>query len=164
MTVRLIEGFDLGTSVSWNNLQFSGNVCYFIETKCSSNEFVFLKGDRPPSSPEFTGGVFGHYRFALGIGGLQGQLAASANYQSYIAHEDRGADYNAPTRVGFQGDNLLFMRASVGVKAISWTADFFVDNLNNERGGILGNVLNDPGLYTRFRPRTYGVQFQYHFH
>jgi len=152
LTIRPLDGLELGATLSWNGLSFDAPVY-------SGRSLLFAKGDRPQDSPEYTGGVFGSYHFPLGS--LQGRVSASANYESSMAQNQTGA--TPTTRLLYTGSDLLFARASIGVTGQQWSASLFGDNLNNERGGILGgNFPNDPIWDTRFRPRTYGIQFEYH--
>jgi iron complex outermembrane recepter protein len=58
---------------------------------------------------------------------------------------------------------MLISRASMGIEGPThWAAQIFLDNLtNNEKTPIRG-VYDLADLNTRIRPRTIGVQFQYH--
>jgi hypothetical protein len=160
LTIRPIDGLELGTTFSWNDLSLDDNV--YI-----GSQAVLNKGDRLNSSPKDTVGAFGDYTFPLGGTGLHATFAISGNYSSrQVGFSINGAPPNLTTTVGV-GDRLILARASFDIKAAKhWTGGIYVDNLTNERG--------TPGNYPvgqsspldwnqRFRPRTLGAQLEYHF-
>ena len=63
----------------------------------------------------------------------------------------------------FEGSNLVIARVSATVKAPAhWSVTAFVDNINNYNRSPFPEF---PGLQEwdeRVRPRTYGLQFEYH--
>jgi len=153
VTARLIDGLDVSVNSSWNGLEFDSNVE-------SADGLLFAKGQRLNRSPEYTAGASARYTFALGSSGYTGNLAASANYTSQMS---------APPQIGvangmvFEGSNLVIARVSATVKAPAhWSVTAFVDNINNYNRSPFPEF---PGLQEwdeRVRPRTYGLQFEYH--
>ena len=145
---RPLRGLNLGADFSWNDLTFDSNVY-------SAGAILFNKGDRLNFSSAYTGGVFSDYDFPLGPTGLDGMLSVSANYTS--KQSNRGTGYLA------EGDNITLVRASftLSSSAQHWSAMLFADNLNNSRAAY-------PAAYTvsywypRPRPRTIGLQLEYH--
>ncbi len=153
VTARLAEGLDVSVNSSWNDLKFDSNVA-------SADGLLFVKGQRLNRSPEYTAGTSIRYSFALGSGGYTGNLAASGNYTSQMS---------APPQIGvgngmiFEGSNLVIARVSAAIKAPAhWSVTAFVDNINNYNRSPFPEF---PGLQEwdeRVRPRTYGLQFEYH--
>jgi outer membrane receptor protein involved in Fe transport len=152
VTVRPIVGFDLSANIGWNDLKLDAGII-------SQGFSLFVKGDRLNYSSEFTGGVSGNYTFPIGGGGFQGRLSAAANYGSKQAVHLIGASgplVNA-------GDSLLIARAAFFVLTPDhWGVTLYIDNLTNENGSVPSNVDAGNGLGARPRPRTIGVQLDYH--
>jgi iron complex outermembrane receptor protein len=153
VTTRVVDGLDVSLNSSWNGLKFDSDVD-------SAEGLLFVKGQRLNRSPEYTAGASLRYTFALGSGGYTGNLAASGNYTSQMS---------APPQIGvangmiFEGSNLVIARVSATVKAPAhWSVTAFVDNINNYNRSPFPEF---PGLQEwdeRVRPRTYGLQFEYH--
>jgi iron complex outermembrane recepter protein len=153
VTARPVEGLDVSVKSSWNGLKFDSDV----ETV---GGLLFVKGQRLDRSPEYTAGASIRYTVALGSAGYTGSIGASGNYTSQML---------SPPQLGvangliFEGSNTVIARASATVKAPAhWSATAFVDNLNNYNRSPFPEF---PGLAEwdeRVRPRTYGLQFEYH--
>jgi len=154
ITVKPVEGLSSGISLSWNNLSLTGDIP--IQESPTSGYILFHKGDRLNYSPEKTGSVFAKYTFDVGASGLRGSIDASGNYSS--KQMNRG--------LGFvdTGDDLFFGRVSVGLLSNQWSATVFADNVTNERGGMPAIGLQPGNQWQpRFRPRTIGLQVEYHY-
>jgi iron complex outermembrane recepter protein len=153
ITTHPVGGFDLGVNFGWNDLTMNDNVL-------SQGAILYAKGGRLNASPEYTGGAFAEYAFPLGGTGFKGHFSASGYYTS-----EQDTHYINGTAGAIQrGDNILVTRVALGIDAPShWTVTAYVDNLNNERGTPL--VYPDPSLQwsQRIRPRTAGLQLDYHF-
>lgn len=153
VTTRVADGLDVSLNSSWNGLKFDSDVE-------SAEGLLFVRGQRLNRSPEYTAGTSVRYTFRLGSGGYTGNLAASGNYISQMS---------APPQIGvanglvFEGSNLVIARVSATVKAPAhWSVTAFVDNINNYNRSPFPEF---PGLQEwdeRVRPRTYGLQFEYH--
>ena len=153
VTARLLDALEVGVNSSWNDLKFDSDVT-------SADGLLFAKGQRLNRSPEYTAGASVRYTFALGSGGYTGNLAASGNYTSPMS---------APPQIGvangmvFEGSDLVLARASATVKAPAhWSATAFVDNINNYKRSPLPEFPGIDEWNERVRPRTYGLQFEYH--
>ena len=153
VTARLLDGLEVSVNSSWNDLKFDSDVT-------SADGLLFAKGQRLNRSPEYTAGASVRYTFALGSGGYTGNLAASGNYTSQMS---------APPQLGaangmvFEGSDLVLARVSATVKAPAhWSATAFVDNINNYKRSPLPEFPGIEEWNERVRPRTYGLQFEYH--
>jgi outer membrane receptor protein involved in Fe transport len=143
-------------SVSWNNLELDHDVI-------SDGSILFRKGDRPISSPETTAGAGAEYRFGLGSGGFHGRWAVSANYTSSQSY--RMVPSLGEPAVIQDGDPMIFVRAHLSIDSPDhWTATLYGDNLNNERGAPVRAFIGVENWDARVRPRTVGVQLDYHLH
>jgi outer membrane receptor protein involved in Fe transport len=153
VTARVLYGLDVSVNSSWNGLHFDSDVG-------SADGLLFIKGQRLNRSPEYTAGTSIQYSFALGAGGYSGKVGASANYTSQMS---------APPQIGvangmiFEGSNLVLARLHATVVAPAhWSATAFVDNLNNYARSPFPEFPGVPEWNERVRPRTYGLQFEYH--
>jgi outer membrane receptor protein involved in Fe transport len=154
LTARVMDGLELGAYISWNNLTSDGTVY-------SSGIPLFNKGDRLDNSPEYTAGASGDYIFPVGDAGLKGRLSASVNYTSKQTVRDLNGD-----GTGVEVDDgapMLLSRASFALEAPrGWSASLYVENLGNETRSPLPSTGN-PGASIQIRPRTYGLQLEYHY-
>jgi hypothetical protein len=153
LTTRPVEGLDVGVNFSWNNLALN-NAIY------AGNILLFNKGDRLNFSPETTAGGFADYGFPISGSGFKGKVSASVYYISRETTHDPSAP--APTVIE-TGDPLLIARTSFAITSpYRWTATLFVDNINNDHAGLpSGDAV--PSWDTQVRPRTIGVQIDYHY-
>lgn len=149
-SVRPAEGWDLSLQMSWNDLTLDGAV----DVPAGQ---LFAAGDRLNYSPEWTGSAAAGYRFRLGSGGFNGMARVSASYSS--AQDFRG---NTTGTAVIHGDALLIARAQLALNAPGgWSIGLFADNVTNESGATpTVNLL--PEWQLRVRPRTLGVQLDYH--
>lgn len=153
MTVRPATGLRLALTGSWNDLTMDEDVI-------SAGISLFSKGDRLNLSSEFTGGVSGDYSFPLGESGFKAQFSASANYFS----KQELHSLNGTSLLVNYGDDLLIARAALTVIAPTrWTTTLFADNLTNEYGKVTPPAFLSPELNTRERPRTIGLQVDFHY-
>jgi len=153
VTVRPADGLDISLNSSWNGLTFDSDVQ-------SVDGLLFAKGQRLNRSPEYTAGASIRYTFALGLGGYSGDVAASGNYTSQMS---------APPQIGvangmvFEGSDLVIARVSAGLTAPAhWAVNLFIDNINNYNRSPFPEFPGIPEWDERVRPRTYGLQFEYH--
>jgi iron complex outermembrane recepter protein len=155
VTVEPVDGLELGANVAWNDLT--------IDAPIFSRGFaLFEKGDRLTYSPEYTASAFVDCNFAFGGSGLEGQISTSASYTSEQANRTI-----FPTGLVMgTSDTMLLAQASFSVRAAGrWTTTLFVDNLTDERG--TPNTYFDRATFpewdVRPRPRTVGLQLEFHF-
>lgn len=159
LTARPVDGLDLGVNVSWNGVEFDG------EVRNTAGFVIFGKGERLGYSSEWTVGAFADYSFPIGASGYTATLSTSANYSS----QQISRSFTLAGGVGgvsiSEGDNLLLSRASLLLAAPGdrWTAALFADNLNNEDGVAAPSINNQPAWKVRLRPRTVGVQIDFQF-
>jgi iron complex outermembrane receptor protein len=147
VTASPAAGLDFGVAMSWNDLTFDSDVI-------SNGAVLFNGGERLNYSSKYTGSAYLEYSFPIGVSGFRGQFSVSANHTS--KQNNRGAGYLA------LGNDLTFARASFAINSPNhWSATLFGDNLNNEDGATPA-VYPVPYWYPRPRPRTVGLQFEYH--
>jgi iron complex outermembrane recepter protein len=152
-TARLPGGLSLSVNSSWNDLTFDSDVV-------SADGLLFAKGQRLNRSPQYTAGTSINYETALGSGGYRGNLGASYNYTSRMS---------APPQIGvgngtvFEGSSLAIARISATVTAPAhWSATLYCDNLTNYSRSPFPEFPGIEEWSERVRPRTYGLQFEYH--
>jgi outer membrane receptor protein involved in Fe transport len=162
VTLHPVTGLSLSANGSWNNLSMD-------ETLNSGGLVYFEKGDRLVNSPEWTAGLIADYNFPLGASGFRGQFSVSGNYTSkyygYVPNPNGVTTY--------AGESQSFARTSFTIQAPRhWSASAFVENLNNYTGSYAPDAPFDSAagpewhypdnLLQRSRPRTYGLQIEYH--
>jgi iron complex outermembrane receptor protein len=153
VTARPLPGLEVGANVSWNDLTMDADIL-------SAGAVLFAKGDRPNFSPEYTAALFADYAFPLGGSGFKGRLSASGNYSS----EQTFRGFSGPVVVPAAGDPILVARAAFSIQSPNhWDLTIFGDNLNNEKGAVVGNPFFGADASARVRPRTVGVQMDYSF-
>lgn len=152
VTTRPAEGLDIGINFGWNNLTLNSAIY-------AGSILLFNKGDRLNFSPEFTAGGFANYGFPIS-GSVKGRFSLSANYVSRQTTHDPSAP--APTVIEI-GDPEIIARTSFAVSfPTHFVLTFFVDNINNDHAGLpSGDAV--PSWDTQIRPRTSGVQLEYHY-
>jgi iron complex outermembrane recepter protein len=155
---RIVAGLSLGANVSWNDLSHDEDV---IATNRTPNRLLYAKGERVFGSPEYTLGALAEYEFSL-FQGWRAAFAVSANYASSVVNH---ALLDDGSRAALEGDSLLISRANFTIDTDSrWSAAVFVDNLSNEQGTPTPSIGQDIGKASvRIRPRTMGLQLDYHF-
>jgi iron complex outermembrane receptor protein len=152
--LRPARGLGIGGTFSWNGLELDEAI---VTQTAGGPVTLFQKGERLAFSPEYTASAFADYEFPVGGAGLEGQFSGSLNYRSKI-----------PGRLLASGVSRLFIsdapltaRASFALKSPdNWTATLFVENITNWNG--LLQPPSDVSLQFRTRPRTVGLQFEFH--
>jgi outer membrane receptor protein involved in Fe transport len=151
LNFRPTDGLNLGANFGWNDLTMDADVF-------SGTTQVFRKGDRITNSPEYTAGVSADYTFPMGSGGYEGVFATSANYVSLRELRALVAGQNTV----LEGDNIVTARVNLGVNSPDgWSASLFVENLTDEDGTPIPTL--DAVGQIRLRPRTIGLQVEYHY-
>ncbi len=149
VTVRPMHGLDFGGTFSWNSLESDSNTY-------SGGALLFAKGDRLNFSPKDNASLFADYSRELG-GDYKGILSASGSYTDRQCSRANSALDNVC------GDKVLTTRASLALESSKgWKLTLFGDNLNNFKGVIVGDSYFGPQFLDRIRPRTIGLQFDYH--
>jgi iron complex outermembrane recepter protein len=153
LSIEPIQDLTVTAGISWNDLEMDRAVI-------SGGSVLFQKGDRPVSSPETTGDLAASYVFALGDG-FKGRVSTSANYSSSLSY--RMVSSPGSPAVVQDGDAMVFLRARFSIESPDhWTATLYGDNLNNERGSPVRAFIGVDNWDARVRPRTVGVQLDYH--
>jgi iron complex outermembrane recepter protein len=158
VSLRPLESFELSVSGSWNDLTVDGDVF-------SNNVVLFNDGDRLNGSTERSVGASASYSFPFGTG-YTGKIATSASWRSELANRFLSTATGIVTTYRSGSPNLVNLDLSME-SPNGWGAAFFVDNLTNERDVVVlaGPLSAAPTLTGSYhqRPRTVGVQFDYHF-
>jgi hypothetical protein len=153
LTARPLTGLSLRTGISWNDLEFDE------DAPAGTQGGLYFKGDRAPSSPKYGLNVSADYVFPLGGSGLEGAFSISANHtpavlQSLTVREVR-SDSQWIARAGFALHSQQH-----------WEVMLFADNLTNWDGAtnLFPEFTPEHEYYNRgrIRPRTIGVQVDYH--
>ena len=58
-------------------------------------------------------------------------------------------------------DRWVLVGVTAGVTTDQWTAEFYIDNLTDERAELSGNAIFNRDRVTVARPRTAGIRFSY---
>ncbi|MEP7242111.1 MAG: TonB-dependent receptor, partial [Gammaproteobacteria bacterium] len=149
VSTQPVEGLVLALDFGWNDLTFDKDVV-------SADGVLFGQGQRLSRSPEYTAGGSIQYSMPLGGDGYRGKFALSGNYTSAM---ENGILNGAVVRAS----DMFISRASFSVEAPAhWSAMAYVDNLN---GYDRSPFPEFPGLdewNDRIRPRTFGLQVDYH--
>jgi outer membrane receptor protein involved in Fe transport len=149
VNAEVLTGLVLGLSFGWNDLRMDADTT-------STTGILFHKGDRLSFSPEYTGGASLQYGFPLGTGGLRANLSASESYTSQMLDHAIG--------VVATGDEMLSTRLSAEVASPDrWSVMLFVDNATNARKTPVRIAGGSVDFDLRNRPRTAGLQLDYHF-
>lgn len=157
VTVKPVQGLELGVNLSWNDLKFKEDVLM-------PGGFLYAGGDeRLVNSAEYTAGAFVDYSVALGQN-LIGRVSLAGNFTSEQLQRaiPQGATGVSGDAVVTEGDSMFNGRASVSIEGREhWSATLFAENVTDENGAIFGNP-SDP-FGPRIRPRTVGLQLEYRF-
>jgi iron complex outermembrane recepter protein len=146
-----VSNIELGSTFAWNNLE-QDNAVYSYGT------ILFNKGDRLAQSPEYTASAFAHYTFPTFQDGLKGEFSLSGQYTS------PNLQFVQPTTgptLAINGNSMIDGRTSLSLISQHWTTTLFADNVTNWRGAVLRTNVAISGL--RDRPRTVGLQIEYHY-
>lgn len=162
VTVHPTKELSFSATGSWNDLTMDKTV--------ESGGFVYFeKGNRLVNSPKYTAGLDATYEFPLGASGFRGRFSIAGNYTSNI-YQNNALSNGVQT---YEGESLLLGRTRFAIEAPKhWTITAFVENLNNYTGSTVvavpftsaaGPQWHLPeNLLNRVRPRTYGLQFDWH--
>jgi iron complex outermembrane recepter protein len=137
-------GFSVLASAAWSDAQLS-------ESFTPPNPLRGASGDRLPFSSRFSGNLSVDQEFPLS-GSMTGFVGSSVSYVG-----DRIGLFQAgPVRQDYPAYTQVDLRA--GLEFASWTASFFVNNVDDERG-VLGGGLGgiNPAAFIYIQPRTAGL-------
>lgn len=110
-----------------------------------------VEGDELAFAPNFQGNVRARYEWDV----LGGEYLAHVQAQGvYI-----GESFSDIITINRAEINDSFTLAfATGVKKDKWSAEFFIDNLTDERAELANNFVFDRERVTVNRPRTYGIR------
>lgn len=149
LALRPVENLQIGAAFSWNDLTFDQDVN-------DGSRVTNLAGDRIAGSPKYTASGFVNLSFPMGEG-ITGNFSGSINYHSKL--QTSATEF--PTTLG-SVDSILTGDASFRLDFLAhWSATLFVNNIGNERGANWTQLV--PEWSVRSRPRTIGLQLEYHF-
>jgi outer membrane receptor protein involved in Fe transport len=154
VTARPVQGLQFGVNFSWNGLSEDATVL-------SGGQLLFPKGSRIDDSPAFTAGANASYDFPFASTGWAGELAASARYTS-AQTTTAVASGSGSAPVVVDSNNITTGRVSFTfVAPAHWRVMLFSDNVTDNRGVPLAS--QTPYSSISQRPRTSGVQVDYHY-
>ncbi|MEX6631926.1 TonB-dependent receptor [Hyphococcus lacteus] len=153
LTAHPAEGFNIGGTFSWNDLTLQDSI---ITQTASGPVTIYDEGSRLAFSPEYTVGGFLDYTTSIG-GGYEAQLSGSVNYRSEITSRLLAGGASAL----FVSDDPLIARARASIiSPDNWTLSLYAENISDWNGVI--QPPTDGSRHFRLRPRTIGVQFEFH--
>jgi iron complex outermembrane recepter protein len=154
LNAELTSHLTVALTGSWNDLGFEGDVVH------PNGTLLFLKGERPDESPETTVGASLDYEMPFGTG-YEVHFSAGSSYTSKTTAHSLGA------RAIGEGDSFTNVQLRMSLLSpTKWTATIFADNVANEDPRIRASPPAAPGAfvaYSRVRPRTVGLQFEYRY-
>ena len=114
-----------------------------------------VKGDSLAFAPEFQANLQARYEWTLANG-------LTAHVMPHIAHSGESySDIIRMNRDEIQGWTMVGLTA--GVTGESWGAEFFMDNMTDERAELSRNFVNDRERVSYARPCTMGLRMTYNF-
>ena len=151
ITAKPTENIALALGYSWNNLSQD-------EPIYVGSQVFYNKGDRLANAPGRDGHVSAEYSIPL-ADAVVGRLAASATYTGYSWFRDPGF---GSVYVPYHSNPMLDARVSFTLDVRDrFSIKLFVDNLTNDQGTPARSSLI-PEYDLRVRPRTGGLQLEYH--
>lgn len=148
------DSFSLGLSLGWNDLVLQEDIY-----AGSPSVLLFAEGTRVNDSPEWTGSVTAEYRTPFVATGLD--LVWAGNYT--FSTERVGRYLNGATVSQGVSDTYGLVNTSVGLKGDHWTISLFADNVFDEDAAIGSRSIFNSLQADRARPRTIGLQLNFHF-
>ena len=138
-------------------LTLSGGVS-FLDTKITrvlTPTDDVVKGDSLAFAPEFQANLQARYEWTLSNG-------LTAHVMPHVAHSGESySDIIRMNRDEIQGWTMYGVTA--GVSGESWGAEFFMDNMTDERAELSRNFVNDRERVSYARPCTMGLRMTYNF-
>ena len=152
--VRGIEGDFIWLPGFLDGLTVSGGFAA-LDTKIT-NSFVTTfvqEGDELAFAPELQANLQTRYEWTLSNGNI-------AHVMPHISYSDEVAtDIVVSNRTKL--DRWVLVGVTAGVTTDQWTAEFYIDNLTDERAELSGNAIFNRDRVTVARPRTAGIRFSY---
>ncbi len=152
IALKLTNAFSIGTSGE-----------YLTEnrfTRLDALDASQAVGDPLKQIPKDREGVWAMYELQRWLGGDGGYIRIDYNRQGIAEYRNRRANGSTPFYFS-RSDRIDMLNLSVGWEKDRASVQLFGRNLLNDRGYIDGESLEL--LAARSRPRTFGVQLNYHF-
>jgi outer membrane receptor protein involved in Fe transport len=154
LTARPWDGLQMGVTFSWNDLALDEPT---VTQTATGPVTLFGKGSRVAFSPEYNASAFLAYSLPVGSSGYQAEFSAAAVYSSEIIARLLVAGASRY----FESDDPLTARARIAlVSPNNWTLSLYSENLTDYDGVVQPPI--ESARQFRLRPRTIGLQFEYH--
>lgn len=115
-----------------------------------------VEGDELAFAPNFQGNLRARYEWDV----LGGEYQAHVQGQGVYS----GASFSDIITINRADvDDWFTLAFAAGVAKDKWSAEFFVDNVTDERAELANNFVFDRERVTVNRPRTYGLRFSYRY-
>ncbi|WP_044559683.1 TonB-dependent receptor [Azospirillum sp. B4] len=162
ITWAVTRSLTLSASGAFNDARLATDFCAIganSNPDCASGIIAAPKGTRLPVQPRIKFNTTARYEFQLG--------EADSFVQGSLNHQTSTRSFLGTTANDLVGDSPGFttVDVSMGGKIGNTTAEFYVQNLFDERGGLTRNTFSAPeisGQYARIyptKPRLFGVKF-----
>ncbi|MEJ8568688.1 TonB-dependent receptor [Elongatibacter sediminis] len=154
IAAQLTERWDLTTTLSYVNAELT-------EDQPSLNpETAARDGDKFPNTPEWSGSFSAQYQWPM-TNGWDGFFRADAAYVG-----DSETQFNPENPISNHKDDYVLTNLRLGIRAESWDATLFVNNLFDELAEV--NIIEQasnltPRAIVAARPRRVGVSLTYHY-
>jgi outer membrane receptor protein involved in Fe transport len=154
LTARPTTDLKMGITFSWNDLTLDDPT---ITQTAAGPVTLFEKGSRIAFSPEYNASAFIDYSFPFGANGYRTELSAAGVYSSAInAHL-----LIAGAAQFFESEAPVTARVRAALVAPqNWTLALYCENLTDYDRIVQPPI--DTARRFRLRPRTVGLQFEYH--
>ncbi len=129
----------------------------FLDTEITDSfvtNFV-REGDDLAFAPEFQYSLSARYEWTLS-GGLTAHVMPFMSYSDEVNTDIVAAN-------SIELDSWTLWNITAGVSDEVWSAEFYVENIDDERAEISGNAIFNRSRVTVARPRTMGMRFSYAF-
>lgn len=154
LTARPWTGLQMGLTFSWNDLTLDEPT---VTQTAAGPVMLFGKGSRVAFSPEYNASAFISHTLPVGSSGYEAEFSAAAVYSSEIIARLLVAN----TSRYFESDDPLTARARIAlISPHNWTLTLYSENLGDYDGVVQPPI--EAARQFRLRPRTIGLQFEYH--
>ena len=155
--VKGIEGDFIWAPASMDRLTISGafSILDTEITKVLTPTNDVIEGSELAFAPEFQGNIRARYEWPLDSG-LTAHVMPHVGYSA-----ESFSDIITINRD--EMDSWVLVGLTAGVTSDQWAAEFYVDNLTDERAETSRNFVFDRERVSYVRPRTMGVRVSYDF-
>lgn len=115
-----------------------------------------LEGDELAFAPNFQGNVRARYEWDVLGGDYRAHVQAQGVYS--------GASFSDIITINRADiDDWFTLATAAGITTDKWSAEFYIDNLTDERAELANNFVFDRERVNINRPRTYGLRLSYRY-